>query len=346
MSAPSLQNTKLPVEGRATFDWAGGVDGDFAFPAVFVAAVANDGILIVEDSATLTFTDKATRGDAPEAATLIKKTVRFDDLPHPSSGATVEVLLRGVRIGMRCVEADQAPGDHCNSNGSWPIRMDVNIAPGCELTSSFEFTYLDCNITFEFNRGWTPSKGGGKPFNYRLEYNVQLDVSIFVADQGVMHSTPLGELHESGEIHDALAATARQAGGRGGNAFATAVVGLHGFGFELLETDGNARRGRYMERLMFAVTSPEGAYDPSLGTMTYSSMLVYGAPATVFASKVDKWIRPVLVQLGGASAAATSTASVNGTICFSSTAGATVPWSCSAHGFADRETITAPFSLG
>ena len=41
-------------------------------------------------------------------------------------------------------------------------------------------------------RGWTPTKGGGKPFDYRLSFNVTIDVAaVFSASAGGVRFTSL-----------------------------------------------------------------------------------------------------------------------------------------------------------
>jgi len=69
---------------------------------------------------------------------------------------------------------------------------------------------------------------------------------------------------------------------------------MRGFGFELLETDGRANRGRYLEQLTFSVAQLEAdwAYSWTAGFQspsitTYKSDVVYTMQASVLAFATD-----------------------------------------------------------
>jgi hypothetical protein len=90
--------------------------------------------------------------------------------------------LNGFDINLFCDDNLQPDGKKCNSNGMWPIKMKVSI----DKCDRFERkTY--CAVTYEVVRGWTPTRGGLKPYNYRITFTVKIFVKIIMGTTQNFH---------------------------------------------------------------------------------------------------------------------------------------------------------------
>lgn len=43
---------------------------------------------------------------------------------------------------------------------------------------------IDCTLLFNLGRGWTPSHGGGKPYNYQMAFNATVHYWTVVYQTG------------------------------------------------------------------------------------------------------------------------------------------------------------------
>jgi hypothetical protein len=95
-----------------------------------------------------------------EAHTLVSSVHSFDISEYHSfqdgSPTTADVVLRGIDMHFNCDPLKQPAGQVCNSNATWPIRLNFDIS-NCSLSSST--SSINCNLLFELLRGYTPSKG-------------------------------------------------------------------------------------------------------------------------------------------------------------------------------------------
>jgi len=87
----------------------------------------------------------------------------------------VESLLRGFKMDINCDPEKQGTGQTCNSNAIWPTKLDIEITGTSVNTDDITNTSnIAIDLSFVLERGWTPMNGGGKPFNYVLDFNVIL----------------------------------------------------------------------------------------------------------------------------------------------------------------------------
>ena len=89
------------------------------------------------------------------------------------------------------------------------------------------------------------------------------------------------------------------------------VAGLRGFGFELLETKGEANRGRYLEQLSFSVA--QGPVSGDSWGYTWSAGFV-SPSVTTYASDVVYTVEPTMLAFGSG-VGVTSQQSATGAVC-------------------------------
>jgi hypothetical protein len=122
----------------------------------------NGAVAVVQDSIMLSFTDHATHNTSnPEASssflvqhivnlTSVANTVRWG---KEVSNINYDVIMNGFDIKMHCDPAKQAAGDVCNSNGAWPVKVDISVDCGntvhLEEGSSGEL-YIQCNVSLHY----------------------------------------------------------------------------------------------------------------------------------------------------------------------------------------------------
>lgn len=206
----------------------------------------------------------------------------------------------------------------------WPIRVLVHLRNKVLFNNHLEYT-----LVLEIVRGWTPTNGGGKPFNYKLDFLVSVFMTTFYSTpEQAFHSVPADYWHiDNGTIHQGVITGTLQKL-RGDPAFATATMGISGFAFELRETNGYKKKGRYLERLIFQVKPVQY----TAGTMIYSYQVGYTAPLTVFNSDITYYLYPVLLQFGDR-AMVGAQKQAHGQVCMSGFA-----FSCSNKGMPEQLT--------
>merc|ERR1719158_456759 len=204
---------------------------------------------------------------------------------------------------LHCDPDKQPAGDVCNSNGMWPFRLNVQLhdcgsSQAAAGGGGGPVVAASCTLDLDVFRAWNPADVPPveKPFNYRLDFNVTVYLTAMGAAAGNASSsfaaTPLSSVTAKSTIHDGLVQVEEWAQGRAG--YAGALVGLPGFGFELLETDGLKKLGRYMERLVFSAEVLD--YEPSTGKTAVQWRMGFNAPLTVFPCKVAYWLDTVLLH--------------------------------------------------
>ncbi|KAK3242278.1 hypothetical protein CYMTET_48015 [Cymbomonas tetramitiformis] len=275
-----------------------GVNGDFAFPAAYFADVRAGATAHGKIAFTL-----------EDAIIAENNTARVRHTEPAPVGTT---LLSGVSILMKCL----TPGV-CNSNAVWPTALTVSLdagAPGGGF------------VLFELARGYTPSHGGGKPLSARMQYNVTLEYVTLPEAKGV---TPI-RVEQKGDLHTAPARRSASVDAPAG------VLGLTGFGFNLLETGGHKDLGRYLEGLDFSL----GDWRYTSGHHNFSWAAGVWAPsATTADSNLLSWLDVTVVHAAGAEAAATQM--LNGTVCMDDRAFPYV-FRCHAHGLPQQFSTVIP----
>uniref|UniRef100_A0A0G4GDE3 Uncharacterized protein n=1 Tax=Chromera velia CCMP2878 TaxID=1169474 RepID=A0A0G4GDE3_9ALVE len=265
------------IDAVANLTVTPGVDGDRSKPFVLYDAVYAPGVRVTRGEVHAAYTDDATPKDHPQA--LSSKVWKITPFKETQSCTNFATVLRGLRIDIHC--NPEAQGEKkCHSNGAWPYKMEV----GVEGDSEIEFT---------FGRAWTPSKGGLKPMDWRLDFNVTVYYTSFCGEDAEFYST-LGPLHTaSSEIHEPSAKWSEGIVGKEGCAEST--LGVSRFGFELKETQKHKKLGRYIESLEFSVSSVK-----TEGAKTSAELVVgFQAPNTVYAANVDYLIQTRQLQFGG-----------------------------------------------
>lgn len=272
--------------GTAHFGFSAGVDGDYAHPVLRAGGFSSPDVRVHRGKVDIAFSD-AVKGDPPEAES--SKTASFE-VPLMNCDETeteFAAVLGGVDFAADCDDAHQPEGQECNSDGIWPYRMYIAIE-----ACARDATKLRCNVRFDLDRGWTPAKGGGKPLNAVQDYTVGVHYLVVQGPNDRFAATVGTTASESGRIWDGTVVGASQIQGRSG--FPLATAGLSAFGFELLETDGNTRRGRYMS--YWNTGLEQESYEPITGTLSVNHELGYKAPFTTVASDARYWVQPVMLQ--------------------------------------------------
>jgi hypothetical protein len=59
--------------------------------------------------------------------------------------------------------------EDCNSDGIWPIQIAISIS---------NIENGAAKLTYFQSRGWTPTNGGLKPFNYFMDYNIEVYYTV------------------------------------------------------------------------------------------------------------------------------------------------------------------------
>lgn len=271
-----------------------GVNGDYAHPTTYYAQLpsnaASSGLYYQEGEVLWQFTDRAaysnlTKGVASNNSFVTQISASF---PLSFSVLGADAFLRGWRIDMHCNPEQQPPGQICNSNGIWPTKLLIDIKD-CQFNVGTGT--LTCTLEFALNRAWTPLFGGGKSFNYVMDFD-------FYAYYGVLgsktfNSTQSPPLVDLADIHDPPIRSSSTLSGVANN-YAAAVLTFSGFGFDLEETDDFHETGRYLERLMFNVHNT--TYNPASGTMEFQYQLGFYSPITTLPSLVSYYRRFALLQ--------------------------------------------------
>lgn len=116
----------------------------------------------------LEFTDSSSyvAPDVPEASSEVTW-----GIPAPAGyqfPTGFQVYLNGFSLEMECVTNETVP---CNSNGTWPVFFDMSVTSMNRANTAWKGN-------FSFVRGWTPSHGGGKPYNWRMRYRLRVGYLI------------------------------------------------------------------------------------------------------------------------------------------------------------------------
>eukprot|EP00003_Mantamonas_plastica_P019133 TRINITY_DN3127_c0_g1_i2.p1 TRINITY_DN3127_c0_g1~~TRINITY_DN3127_c0_g1_i2.p1 ORF type:complete len:453 (-),score=89.72 TRINITY_DN3127_c0_g1_i2:105-1271(-) len=256
-------------EAQAHATFTPGVDGDYAFPKMVHTGVYSPAITVHRETMTFSYTDLATGDKDPEAKTSKKLSVPIP--PPPNSDSQIGVILSGFDIQMVCDPSKQPDGKECNSNGTWPYYFNLQ----------FNVQYGAVTLEYDFYRAWTPSKGGGKPFNYAMTYTVTVSYTVIFGDSTNFRPMPSLHLTHESDLHHGP--ETGNIGRRNSSMLPNNIQAIDGIGFKLIETDGFKRLGRYLESLQFMVHNTNTTEDK----VTSDYTVAYNAPKTVFNSLVQ-----------------------------------------------------------
>ena len=306
----NLKSNSWNGQATAQFIFTPGVDGDFAKPELHYSGIIAPGLHVHHQEESFQFTDTSIGTKYPKAETTLTRTLDIN-LNTAALGfgklANYVVVLRGLRTKSTCVQAKQPAGEKCNSNGMWPHKFSFAIE-GCKKNK----LRLQCTCKLEIFRSYTPHKGGGKPYNSRLDFAVGVPYTVLGGEAKHLRAT-YGPLHKKSSMlrQGRVSGIGSMTGASG---YALANVGVTAFGFQLLKTKNNDHLGRYLTTLSFGVRA--GAYTQSNGKLNYGYWMGVKAPKTVVDSTTISWIRPVLLQFGSG-ARQLNAKKATGQICFS-----------------------------
>jgi hypothetical protein len=235
-------------------------------------------------------------GDHPFAETRVRQTLEvLRPAGAPPSFTQLAVVLAGFNISMAC---NSACGP-CNSNGDWVYSLNMSIA---DCSSPGGAAPATCAVEFGLGRGWTPTHGGGKPYNPCMSYAIEVFYTALAYDPA--HTREISDLVVSNTTLFAPIETKTSFLPNLGG-LAAVITGMTGFAWTLLETGGNADRGRYLERYAFSVSQPfrtgggfayaytMGLADPAVTTVP-SDALYRIVTSTLFTDGDEPHINPTL----------------------------------------------------
>ncbi|MCA9524224.1 MAG: hypothetical protein KC609_24820 [Myxococcales bacterium] len=327
-----LAATKWTLSGKANFLFSPGVDGDKANPRAYYAAVYGSALRTFRATVELAFSDDATDGDNPVAETRIDRYLYFEAscLGEPNGAPQdLALLLSGFSLRSSCDDAKQTNGELCNSNGFWPYGLHLGVSACAPFQSGFR-----CRLTLEIFRSWTPTNGGLKPFNDVLDYVVSIDVTALAGPTSGFRATPIALERQGTILEDVQTLSTTRVGATN---LPIALLGMTGFGFQLIETGDLEKLGRYMTELTFGTT--QNGYDPLLGELSFFYWMAFRAPVTVLQSDVVYEMTSTLLQFD-ATHKRSARDEVSGTICFSG-----FGFDCSNQGLPEQTEDSAPFVI-
>lgn len=287
-----VANYLLFNEAAVNMTMTPGVSGDYAHPLTYYSQSNASSLVYQNFNYTWAFVDNATYSSTDKrfSSTNNRSTTIGISVP----GAIVaDATLAGWRLDMYCDPAKQPAGQTCNSDGVWPTRLLVDIS-ACQFDTLS--AVLTCKLDLALNRGWTPLLGGGRSFNYVMDFRFWAYVLVVGSSSAASSSsilttrTPLVVDHN--DIHEQPVEGLGKIVGTPG--YPAGFVGLTGFGFEVTETDAFHELGRYLERLVFAL--PSYQYSPVDGSALYNYTVGFHAPITTLPSLANYWHRALLVQ--------------------------------------------------
>lgn len=234
----------LRTSARYTFAQSTGVDGDHMRPEGHLARVSSPDLHVHTGTLRVSAADALAPGPVPKAFQRFDEVVRVQ-LPHTPGPYTVTPVLQGLAFRSACLDGP----DDCNSDGIWPYRFRVELAP-CEVAADA----ILCPATLEVGRAWTPGRGGVRPFavkplNRRMELEVEVSWAVLVGPADALLAQRFlfeNALPSTDAIHLAPQ-TATLPGLPPG--LTAATVGLTSLGFEFVPTGRSAslqQRGRYI----------------------------------------------------------------------------------------------------
>jgi hypothetical protein len=239
-----------------------GVDGDFAHPRLFYTVVGQQAPFSpLSGQWHYTAHDRGEQCDHPFAETIVQDRIIIA-IPSALYGDLTDaaaVVLNGFNVSMKC---DSACGV-CNSDGAWVYSFNVSISNCSNGGGS-----LGCDISFGLGRGWTPTHGGGKSFNSCMTYHITIYWLAALFKPSAFTALLPDRVEKLGWLSDGVSTALRSFKTPSGAA--PLFTGMTAFGWDLLETDGHADRGRYLESYHFSLTQPnmlgsEFTYNVSLG---------------------------------------------------------------------------------
>jgi hypothetical protein len=278
-----------------------GVNGDFAFPEThFASAQVDAGYQAETGQISFTLEDELVKANN---TALVQ---------HAQVAPAGDLLLQGVAIEMKCIQ----PGV-CNSNAVWPTKLMISLCGNGQAP---------CEVRFELGRGYTPAHGGGKPLNTRMQYNVTLQWLRVSDTKG---KAVVSQFSRNSSIHDKnVASKASIKAGPG-------ILGLRGFGFDMVESRKHNDLGRYLEGLDFSVF--EWSYQEHEHQFQWSAGL-WAPKASTYDSNLHSWLDVMVLPVP---AQIEYNRVLNGTVCVDDKAFPQT-FKCKKHGLPQQLSAEVP----
>lgn len=299
------------TRGDWRFGQAPGVDGDHMRPVGYGAHLTAPNVEMYAGTSHHSTVDQLADPTAPRTFARFHDVLRIPAGNGPHGHAVG--LVRGLSFRSRCMDAP----DRCNSDGIWPYRFLVSIAP-CE---HLEGEWV-CPVTVELGRAWTPGRGGvkyleEKPINERMAIDIDIDWVVLEGSTDALASTTV--LFENAVPRDKKMRTEEQSipvPAVGGDRYPAATVGLSSFGFVFYPTGARTaleQRGRYLSGWSMHVR--ELGYDPATGLFEIGHSGGISMTRTVKNTGVGLELGMTVVQLGAPDARVTELPPLEGVLC-------------------------------
>mmetsp|Transcript_20829 Transcript_20829/g.26349 ORF Transcript_20829/g.26349 Transcript_20829/m.26349 type:complete len:400 (-) Transcript_20829:50-1249(-) len=309
----AFQNTSSPsFQVNQTF--TPGVNGDYCYPKTYFSLTSD--VNVIHGVYDVAVQDNSTQGANPTASLSLSPKI---SVTLPQSGlnnANVEMLLQGWRIDMNCNPDVQPPGEICNSNGTWPYYMDLQIH-SCGLSGA-EFT---CFLQVNFNRSCDPSCAYGsnlgidKAFNHVMDYHFYVYYHIVYSQNMIVNrldTISSEKITSEGNTYGTIVA-------QGNSGMKSATVGIRGFGFDLSPLLGKSifegKPGRYLESLTFKVE--DVLYSADTGEFAFDWEMGYYTPLTTYPASGSYFLTPSVLQMSEHSVQHSSSSPAGGAVCVS-----------------------------
>ncbi|EDQ86220.1 uncharacterized protein MONBRDRAFT_11097 [Monosiga brevicollis MX1] len=255
-----------------------------------------------------------------------------DDL---QDAGAAHYVLNGFNLSMHC-NASCGP---CNSNGDWITDFNLTLGPCPRASLQASAAAAPWCAHLAVTRGWTPSHGGGKALNDCMDYRCTVDVlrlppALIVASVSAQRQrslfAPINVTTHSVPLVPGLCAP---------DPCPTAFRSLTW----QLTSNQYPNRGRYLERLVFAVAPVEAAPTPNTSLHVLAGLT---SPAlTTYPSNYTMTYTIDVLQLGAQpvpnsiAPPLAATWVVNGTVCKNDPLSG---FECAAHGLSPQLNTMVP----
>jgi hypothetical protein len=300
----------LRSSGNVSFAQSTGVDGDWMLPAAFLSRLHAPDLRVDRERRTYSFVDQVQDPDAPRAFRRFHDVLR---VPAAEAETTAVAVLGGMAIRSKCLDGDGV----CNSDGLWPYRFAIELAPCARVDDE-----LVCPLQVEIGRAWTPNRGGvklieEKPVSQRMSIEIEVPIVLLSGSSSALAATPI-------TFERAVGSNREQVGEaqqipvpvHGGGRFPLATVGLTALGFAFYPAGTRhdlEQRGRYVGGWDLHVRP--AAYDPTEGLFTLSHAGSIFLPRTVRRTGVGIELGMAVVQLAHPEARLDELAPTTTTLC-------------------------------
>lgn len=307
-------STGLDSSTTFTFGQSTGVDGDYMYPEGYIGRIYAPDLHVdtgVEHFGTV---DEIADTPYPEAFVQLRRVVEVV-ADGPPSPRTVAPLLQGISFRARCLDGP----DSCNSDGIWPYRFRVELAP-CEDRGD----RYACPVLVELGRAWAPGEARGaglvrKPINPRMALEVDVHWAVVSGPVAHLLAHPFTLENALPSVRDMVQAEQVAPMRDLPTGYAGATVALQSLGFEFYPT-GRARDLLYLGRYIggWSVRVGVADYRPDAGQLDIAHAGGIWLPRTVRQTGVRVEVGMAILQVGGPGAEVVNGVTARGMLCANS----------------------------